>query len=282
MLRFFSILAGLLVFLFLSLFLTRNWGLSQVEGRYDHPFFDNQASANPEIFEETFNLQNLKDKSYITVHQTEDGQMILMKPTEIVSFLKFKKEEQRGTPQQFVFKGNKINNYSLDEIQKTNPTFTKLDQLIQKICQNPKYRFILNVGDNATNIDLQLVSFLDQCPTIGDQMILSSRVGIVITSIKTLRPRWLYGSSQDDWTRFLTFDSLYLLPATPFKRDIYITPLKYRKRKMINQDIVDELRRRNKRIIIGPLENQQDLELAQTFKPDGLILTKFELHSQHE
>jgi len=280
--RFFSILFGIVVLFFAVIFITRSWGLSQVEAYYEHPFFQKEVTLQLEIYKEVFLPEELSEKNYISVHKTEDGQLLVMTPEEMLSFFKIKKEEQLHSPQVFVFKGNKLSNYTLKEITEKTSRWSKLELFRESLCQNSKNRTIINIADNATNIDLSLVEFFDTCPKIGDQILISSRIGIVVTSIKTLRPRWLFGSSQDDWMRFLTYHSLYILPATPFKRDVYIAPVKYKKRSIINEDIINEMRRRNKKIVLGPIQNLEELEIAKSFKPDGLILSKFQLDSQHE
>lgn len=277
MIRVISTLIGTLLLLFFVLFLTRTWGLSQVDAPYEHPFFQNLNSNQPQVYYDYWSSPKVHTFLYLDVHTTEDGQFILIQNSEFSHFIKIKKDEQKSSATQFVFKGNKVNNYSLKELEEKRLKFELLENVIIQQFSNKASRTLINLKDNATNIDLHFVKIIEKFPNYENQFLLSSPVGIVLTSIKNLKPRWALGSSQDDWMRLLTFDSLFILPAAPFKRDALVAPIQYMKRSIINESLVVEMRRRNKKIFIGPLENRIDLERAQSFHPDGLILSKIEL-----
>lgn len=279
MFRVFSVLFGLFASVALILFLTRLWGLSQVEAAYHHPFYDVFSNSRPSVFQEIYSLEGAKNFYYIRLHISEDQHFFFAPPNELQLFLKFKKEQQVKSPSQFIFKGTKIHSYLFKDIQSQTPNLMSFEDFLFHLSKNPQQRALINIEDNATNVDRLYTELINKYPELENQILTTSRIGIVVTSIKKLKPRWIYGSTQDDWMRLLTFNSLFILPSTPFQKDVFISPLKYMKRSIINQEIVDEMRRRNKKIILGPLHNQQEIETAKSFNPDGLILSEFELSS---
>ncbi|MNL70746.1 hypothetical protein D3C87_1957960 [compost metagenome] len=43
------------------------------------------------------------------------------------------------------------------------------------------------------------------------------------------------------------------------------------KRPAFNDDIIEEMRRRNKRVFLGPIMNEEQFKMAERYKADGLI-----------
>jgi hypothetical protein len=61
---------------------------------------------------------------------------------------------------------------------------------------------------------------------------------------------------------------------TPFKGDLFFSALKIRGREAINEDIAKELKRRHKKIILGPLSGPEEANLALRLGADGLYAEK--------
>ena len=140
----------------------------------------------------------------------------------------------------------------------------------------PNQKFILNIQDNATDVHKSLVQTVKQSKA-DDRVLFQSDIELVLQSIKEIQPLGIFGTSQSDLMRLLSFDSIGLLPASPFYGDVFIAPFKVLKRPAFNENILLEMQRRLKPIILGPLKNTQELVDARSLKPDGYIYENSEL-----
>lgn len=139
------------------------------------------------------------------------------------------------------------------------------------VAKYPDQRYALNILNNVESIHESVVNSLK--PFSKEKLFLiQSNYNVIMSSIKNLEPFWLYGCSQADLMRFLAFDSLWILPAVPFKGDVFISPLKLLGRVAFNENILTEVRRRNKKIILGPITNKAEFDDASRLKVDGLLI----------
>lgn len=148
--------------------------------------------------------------------------------------------------------------------------------LVDLLRKHPASRFILSVNDNKISIHQKLSELIKQ-EKATERILFQSDYNVLLTALKELSPTALFGSSHADLMRLRTFDSGYILPATPFKGDALIAPLTLRKISVVDQNIVSEMRRRQKRIILGPISNDVELQQAQALKPDGLFILDADL-----
>ncbi len=135
----------------------------------------------------------------------------------------------------------------------------------------PKTRWIINCDDNVHDIQLGLSKVIEETQ-MGQNVMIQSNYNTILESTKELLPLAVYGSSIADITRLKTFQAMWLLPAAPFKGDVMMTPLQYLKRNTVNTEIVFEMKRRFKKVILGPLQTLEEVQAAQEMKPDGLFL----------
>ena len=154
--------------------------------------------------------------------------------------------------------------------------------LVTLLNENPHRRWILNIKQNAMDIDQQLGRVLK--PFLAKQEILiQSEFDVVMRSTHDEMANTPYGSSQSDWLRFTSFQGMApwsdgLLPAVPFKGDVLITPLFWKHTPLLNDRIVHELHRRQKSVIAGPLTTKVELEQAESLGGlDGFYITNPDL-----
>lgn len=136
-------------------------------------------------------------------------------------------------------------------------------------------RLILNILSNAENIDLQISDLIGKS---GEgRILIQSDYDVVMSSIKRLQPLWLFGSSQADRVRFRSFQSMWILPATPFKGDVYIGPFQQKNVNILSPEVAAEVKRRGKRLIAGPLATKEEIDLALGLGADGVFIDQPEL-----
>jgi hypothetical protein len=107
----------------------------------------------------------------------------------------------------------------------------------------------------------------------AQSVVITSDADIVLSSLKDKNPLWIYGTSLSDLTKLLTMASINLEGLVNFKRDYFITPVTLKNRDMINPKVIAEMRKRFKKVAIGPVRTDQDRDIAQKLNPDILILS---------
>ncbi|MBO9668465.1 MAG: hypothetical protein J7501_16830, partial [Bdellovibrio sp.] len=100
---------------------------------------------------------------------------------------------------------------------------------------------------------------------------IQSEANVVIQAVKDLKPEWIYGTGTPDLMRLMSFDSLWVLPATQFKGDVFVAPFKILNRPAFNDDVIAEMRRRKKRVFLGPIKTEEEFNRARAYNADGYI-----------
>ncbi|MEK6772611.1 MAG: hypothetical protein AABY64_01615 [Bdellovibrionota bacterium] len=244
----------------------RLWGLSLPIVEYQSEFF---TEAKPwfalEISTKNEIEQVLQKKSdtilFFNLRMSADHILYVQAPEifEIaIAQKKFKNED---------YKGPKPYDYPFSFLQKEFPGIFSFEEVLQKY---PAQRLILNLVDNARDIHTVTVDLLKKY-NLGKNLVIHSPVEVVLKSIKNLEPLWLYGTSQAEATRLLSLNSLGVLPAATMRSDVFLIPLKIKDRQVFSESLNEELVRRKKKIMLGPLISWDEFESARKFKVDGFI-----------
>lgn len=268
---FFITLASLIVVGILIL-MARIWGLGQNYPPYEHAFFQ---GAQPLLIVKTTTLEaaqkTLAEKPeavlWLDVRFSREKVPFILPAAKDKEFLEFKRQAQEKNPTTPIFIGARLSEYPWEQINEFYKTTPALREFYE---QFPKTRFILNIIDNVADAHTALVDAIQEFKP-NERTFIQSDVLVIMTSVKELKPEWVYGTSTPDLMRLLTFDSMYVLPSTQFKGDVFVSPFTILKRPAFNDDIIAEMRRRNKRVFLGPIENAQQLAEASRLKADGLI-----------
>lgn len=133
---------------------------------------------------------------------------------------------------------------------------------------------VVNIISNVADIDTQVSA---EIPKEWDgRVLIQSEYEPVLTQLHIQRPLFAFGTSAADRVRFLTYQSLRLLPAVNFTRDVYVTPLKMSGRTVLSDKIVEEVHRRKRRVVVGPLRTENETREAKLFSPDGYFILSSE------
>jgi hypothetical protein len=147
--------------------------------------------------------------------------------------------------------------------------------------QFPRNRVIINIISNVTDIDQQMLAVTKDLQK-QERVLFQSEFDVVLRAMKDTFANVPYGSSQSDRMRFSIFESMApwrsgLLPATPFRGDAFITPLRWKTIDLVSEEIAKELKRRQKFLILGPLFTADELKRAESLGPDGFYIGNSEL-----
>lgn len=268
--RLLAISIGSLLVVGSILMILRLWGLSLPVNDYQSEFFHTtEPWLGFNVTTEAELTQALEKKQdvvlFFNLRVSADHVLYVQAPEIFESALahtQFKKED---------YKGPKPSNYEFSFLKKEFPGIFSIEDVFQKY---PQQRLILNLMDNARDIHTDAVNLIRKYK-LGNKIIIHSQVDVILKSIKELEPLWLYGTSQAEVTRLLSLDSLGVLPAASMRSDVFIVPLKIMNRPVFTESLNQELLRRKKKIMLGPLLSLEEFESAQKFKVNGYIFQKF-------
>lgn len=250
----------------------RTWGLATPYQKFDHAFWSSEAPYSIVRAKTAMEAQRLtQEKSdvilWVDLHETRDHRFLVVSEETVQGQL----TEKALGPERW--RGPQIPRYDLAELR---PFFADSPLLEDLMTQFPNQRFVINIVDNVVDLHFELVKIL-QTLNPDNRVLIQSDTDVLLRSIKDMKALWLYGTSHADLMRLLSFESVGLLPATPFKGDVFISPLELKGRSVLNAEVLNELRRRKKTIFLGPINGIPDFESAKKANPDGIIFSSMEI-----
>jgi hypothetical protein len=262
--RLILISVGAVLVTLLVLVMTRFWGLSQPYQAFEHPFLTAgrpwQAVKITAIKDGKTLLANNKDVIFwLDLAKTRDGFFMVVDLNRKIQLTSELLKEN--------FRGQKTFLYDLKFLR---IYFDKEPLLAEFLEAFPKQRFILNILDNAPDVHTKVAEIILKYKA-ENRVLLQSDIELVLKSLKEKHPLWLFGTTRSDTMRLLSFDSVGVLPASPFYGDVFVSPLKVLNRPAFNEDILVEMRRRKKAIMLGPLQTEAEIVDARSLNPDGYI-----------
>ena len=242
--RLLAIIIGCTVALLISLASVHFYGLGQKYRPFEHKFLSPPTPWVIAGWEQSFFQEKSPNLILLAqVYKNKDGAFLVAPSREKVS-----KNSERE--------------------QVASPSRPLLNDFLK---QFPTQRLVLIITDNVEDIDLQIAKILEG-ESKSERILIQSDFNLVLESIKKQQPMLLYGGTPSDIMRFKSFQSIGILTAVPFKGDIYFAPLRLKKRETINSGINEELVRRYKKVILGPLHSKDEVELALSLGADGLYV----------
>lgn len=155
----------------------------------------------------------------------------------------------------------------------TTMTQTAGVELIPFLKEHSDDRILLRILSNNEDMHQRLSQLIANAkiPDFEKHFLFYGPYQNVILSLKDLQPSWMFGSSFVDAIRWNIWKGFFLLPVASLKSDVWISPLQLKKRSLIDSEIMTELHRRYKKVILGPLESQDDWKSLGEL-PEGIIL----------
>lgn len=133
-------------------------------------------------------------------------------------------------------------------------------------------KIIFNIAENSAAVHENFVHNMKELGLEkGENFIVLSPYEAPIKSLKELAPAYLYGTTQPEILKILAMSSMYLIEAANIRADLIIHPLQIRKQTFFTEDLLKEISRRQKRIIVGPITAAEKDE-AVKLNPYGLII----------
>lgn len=242
-------LATLFVF-FMSFLTVKFWGKGQSYTDYKHVMLQQQSTPIEFIKPGYAKLMEVieSDKNiYLDVTVTFDQRLVVPK----------RKWQTTEKP---------VRLFNYDEV--------KNDVILVADIREPlrQKKIIFNLAENAQAIH---ETFMHEMKQIGfekgENFIVTSQFEAPVKALKEIAPALVYGSTQPEILKIVAMQSMHVLEAATIRADIIIHPLKIRNQDFFNDEIVQEMKRRYKKIIIGPV-NIEELTEAQRLQPFAIII----------
>ncbi len=276
---------GVLLFAGLVYLSLRVWGLGQSYQAFAHPFLADQGSAqdsaDPMISVRIFSSEseareaiNLSPKVilFLDVRMSKDERLFVQGKGLLEPLLQF---EKMGAER---YQGDRPYFYSFETLKIYFPELVEVRTFLQSF---PQQKFILNIQDNAQNIHMAVVNLLKETNS-SSRVLIQSDIDVVIRSIREEQPTWFYGSSRPEITRILSLQSLGLEMVPAIRADVWLSPLRFKKRPIFNETLAREVHRRFKKVFLGPLGSLEDIFDAQRYIPDGLIFSDLQIFKEFQ
>lgn len=247
-----AILASLFVCV-VVFFTVKFWGLSQPYSDYKHPFFETSEVIifkKPQHAQVDQALVNTNENIYLDIANTKDQKVVIV-ATNTDQSLDHTKD---------------IRNKMYADVEKDVLLLSKYKDQLQK------RKIIFNIVENA--IAGHLI-FIDEIKALGldktQNFIVTTPYEVLARSIKEEQPTFLYGTSQPEILKLKAMESLGLIEAATVRADILLYPLTYYKQPFYTETLQNELKRRFKKVIVGPVSSAE-IDEAKKLNPFGIIV----------
>lgn len=245
---------GTLFISFICFWIVKFWGLSQTYNDFKHPMYSQELQQDlPAIqfIKPTFGNLETEIKSeknlYLDVAVTQDQKLVAPKRRWLSG----------EKPLRYLNSGDILKDIVVLENFKTDLKNKKI---------------IFNIIENTQAVHENFVYNMQKMGLEkGFNFIVTSPYEAPIKALKEIAPAYIYGSTQPEILKIIAMQSMYVLEAANIRADMIIHPLKIKNQDFFNEALVNEMIRRHKRIIVGPIPSSE-IEKAIKLKPYGLII----------
>lgn len=236
------------------------WGASQPYIAYSHPLYE--TPGQPLVFQ-VLTPDNLTEglkqtpAVYLNIAVTRDQKLIV-----IDRFFENEKQIEQN-------KTFKYNNKNFSDLTSDHPKSAVLLEQFKDQLQGKK--IIFNMQDNplqSTIVFANIMKILGM--EDGHNFIFVSPYDPPAKDLKSFAPTYLFGSTEPEILKIKALESLRLIEAAQFRADIVIHPLTYYKQPFFTENLIQELKKRHKKFIVGPLQDDE-VAAALALNPFGII-----------
>ncbi|AGH96535.1 hypothetical protein [Pseudobdellovibrio exovorus] len=232
-------------------FLTvKYWGRSLSYTEYNHPML--QQSAEPIIFSKP-SFEHLdqalagKENLFLDISVTFDQKLVIPR-------------------RQWQSTERPIRLFNYDEVK--NDVILLSD--VTEQLKNKK--LVLNIIENAHAVHQVFIHNLEQMGLAkGDNFIVTSPYEAPMKALKEIAPALVFATTQPEILKIVAMQSMHLIEAVSFRADVILQPLKIRQHDFFNEELLAEMKRRKKKILVGPIEPDQ-IQSALQLEPLGIII----------
>jgi hypothetical protein len=233
-------------------FIVKFWGMSQHYVAYQHPIY--QTATAPLIFSVASpsnyaHLIKSRQPFFINLAITADQQLIL-------------------------HFSNALTNYRTKTFSEISTCLEAKECLrfLDEVSHLKNQVIILNLTENPmSGPDIIAQEFAKAQFSTGETFIFSGPYEAPLKELKIRNPTWLFGSTKPEILRMKAMESLWLTEAATYRADVVIHSLKLYDREFFTTNLLADIQRRFKKIIVGPVKIK-DLPEAKSLQPFAIIV----------
>lgn len=245
------------------------WGKSQPYGEYNHPFFTSSAAGAPQTSPDPLVFKILTPQNLSEGLKTEKNIYLNIAITSDLKLIIVDKDYE--AQKQFDKKVTaKLHSRLFTDIIDGTPNAAVLVENYKEQLKDKK--IIFNMQDNPLQ---GTTVFVDTMKSIGleagNNFLFISAFDPPSKDLKSQQATYIYGTSESEILKIKALESMYLIEASTFRADVVIHPLTYYKQPFFTEVLINELKRRHKKFIIGPLADGE-MNDAMALKPFGVIV----------
>ncbi len=251
--RILGVTLGCLLICALSFVAIKQWGRSQGYTEYKHTMLQIPATeTGPRIFIKPANGQLravlVQDENlYLDIALTLDQKLVVLDGPLVTH----------------------VRSVNYEQIKNQTMLFSEVLFEALKI-KNRKY--IFNFTENAQSTHFVFLSEIKKLKIdLGDNFIVVSEYEASMKALKELSPALIFGSTKPEILRLVAMQSMYLIETASLRADIIIHPLEIRNRPFFTDEMLSEINRRFKKVIVGPIK-PEELAEAQKLKPLSIVI----------
>ena len=241
-----TVVVCLIIFLILKI-----WGGSQTFISYPHAFYNQQNETviqfeKPKFSEISEILKNSKKNIYLDIATTKDGVIVI----------------------------HEVNKYQTSSFR--NQYFKDIKDVVLNLSDFKNSlknrKIIFNLTENAIAGDKTLIEEFQKMDLDDkSEILISAPYEVMSKSLKELAPTYIFAASKPEILRLKAMESFYLIETASLRADVIVHPLYYYKKLFFTETFVQEIKRRNKKIIIGPIP-KSEYEDALKLNPFAIIV----------
>ena len=254
--RLILVTTGSLIVCFIIFWTIKFWGRSQIYANYQHPLFAySKVIQGPVFFEKPApemveKLLDTESNLYLDTATTEDGKLVVAK----------KKWDSKMKPIRY----SNYENIKSDVIL--------LIDVKEKL---KKRKLIFNISENA---QAGHIIFIEELKKMGldkgENLIVTSPYEAMAKALKEEAPALLFASTQPEILKITAMKSMHLIEALQLRADIVIHPIFIKNETFFDSELMNEIKRRHKRFIVGPVSSAAEIESAKALNPWGVLVSR--------
>ena len=151
----------------------------------------------------------------------------------------------------------------------SNEKFSPLTELFSE----PEMPMIISLVSNEFRIQHSVSAYFDKHKIDSGSLIVRPLFTIVTKALKKVRPMWAYASAKPTFTRLLALHTLYWEGLAPMPADLINVEPKVSQRWVLDDRLVDEIRRRNKWSLATKVETIDDVKRLKEMKISFILIS---------
>jgi hypothetical protein len=250
-----------LVVSFVFFIIIKLWGASQAYIAYSHPLFENATTpitfkiATPATLKNDLESAN---QIYLNVAVTQDQKLMIVDP-------QYEALKRQSMKMPYRYNSKTYEDQISSDSQSPLLVENYKDQLKNK-------KIIFNMQDNPLqSTPVFIKTMADIGLEDGHNFIFISAYDPPAKDLKTLKPTYLFGSTDPEILKIKALESMYLVEVANYRADIVVHPMTYYKQPFYTETLLANLKHRHKKFIIGPLQDGE-MAAAMALNPFGVII----------